>query len=37
MSKIYYAIAWYFDISYKEAVDMYDEIIRDEIAGVKSS
>ena len=34
MSKIFYAIAWYFDISYNEAIDIYDEIIRgDELAG----
>lgn len=26
MAWIYYAIAWYFDVSYQEAIDIYEEM-----------
>lgn len=28
MARIYYAIAWYFDVSYQEAIDIYEEMSR---------
>lgn len=26
MSMVYYALSWYFDITYYEAIDIYDEM-----------